>query len=318
MKHQMHTWTSKDGQIIIHPERGRVMQAQVGSQDLYWVNAFYRQGWNVGGDRLWVGPETDWFWKVQDEPDFSKYEVQKNLDSDNWKVTQIEEKVCHLQKMVTLKNQHDKSSIKLDFTRSFFLADAQTPHFDKSVSYTTNNTLQIRKGKLGQKVDLWAILQVPAGGIVYIPIRGEGQVRNYFDPITDDLCEKRKRVIAFEVTGKQQYKVGISPASSRGRYAYVREFGDDYLVIYREYFNQPWREYCDAPLDEQDTQGDSIQVYNDNGDFGGYGEIEHHTPGLRVGGYFDHLSNSYLTVAGLVKEKQWSKWYHHWILGEED
>ncbi|MDX2226599.1 MAG: DUF6786 family protein [Verrucomicrobiae bacterium] len=316
----MTTWKSKNGLLIVSPDRGRILQAQVGGQDAFWVNGFWRKGWNVGGDRLWVGPELSWFWKTREEVDFNRYEVQKNLDDDNWKVSHLDDKSCYVEKKINLKYQHAKGQgVRLSLERGFALSEMAAPHFARHIVYTTENKLSIREGSPGLKVDLWCITQIPAGGVVYTPYRGESSFRNYFQPITDDLWENRKAVMAFDITGKYQYKIGISPKISKGRLAYVRELGNDqYMVVYRELFSQQWRPYCDSPMDEPDSQGDVIQVYNDNGDFGGFGEFEHHSPSLTCGERNNSLTHSNVTIVGLVHKKSWNDWYRYWLVGEGD
>ena len=63
--HELKTlvWKTSAGTITLLPQRGRVLQVTVAGQDAFWVNPNWTGDWNVGGDRLWVGPEISWFWK---------------------------------------------------------------------------------------------------------------------------------------------------------------------------------------------------------------------------------------------------------------
>jgi hypothetical protein len=76
-------------------------------------------------------------------------------------------------------------------------------------------------------------------------------------------------------------KIGITPAAFAGHVRYAR--GD--LVIERQVNVQPHSRYCDHPLRaDRSRQGDALQVFEDDGHYGGYAEIEHHSPAAATGG----------------------------------
>jgi hypothetical protein len=56
---------------------------------------------------------------------------------------------------------------------------------------------------------------------------------------------------------------------------YFNHLDDDraYLVV-RNYFNNPSAYYAEEPDHSLGCRGHSIHVYNDGGDFGGFGEME--------------------------------------------
>ena len=67
------------------------------------------------------------------------------------------------------------------------------------------------------------------------------------------------------------------------------------------------------PLTARGDRGDAVQVYNDGGDLGGFGEMEFHSPALVVGRGNDWLQDSCFTVVGFVPARQWRKWTDHWL-----
>jgi hypothetical protein len=82
-----------------------------------------------------------------------------------------------------------------------------------------------------------------------------------------------------------------------GRDVYLR-YADSTLVVYEVRTSveiaagpaeqtvevHPERRYCDHPLGTDPAgQGDAIQVFEDGGHYGGYAEIEHHSPAARYG-----------------------------------
>ena len=156
-------------------------------------------------------------------------------------------------------------------------------------------------------------MQVPRGGTVWVPCRDRAAFRDYFTPIDNSLWKKEQDRLCFEITGQYRYKIGISPSGVKGKQAYIRKVMAGYLVIFREFFPQPWRHYCDVPLDNLKSNGDAIQVYNDDGSFGGFGEMEYHSPCLEAGNGPGHIVDTNLTIVGLVAAKDLAAWKEHWL-----
>jgi len=95
--------------------------------------------------------------------------------------------------------------------------------------------------------------------------------------------------------------------------AYARKVAGEYLVVYRKFFPQPWRLYSDVPMNDLKGPGDALQVYNDDGPLGGFGELEYHSPTIQVGQGNNHIMDSNLTIVGLICENQWQDWLNHWL-----
>jgi hypothetical protein len=66
---------SAHGSASILPERGRVLQIETGGHEAFWNPPEMTAAWNLGGERLWLGPEASWFWKMTDKVDFDYYQV---------------------------------------------------------------------------------------------------------------------------------------------------------------------------------------------------------------------------------------------------
>jgi len=68
-----------------------------------------------------------------------------------------------------------------------------------------------------------------------------------------------------------------------------------------------------VPPTALDTPGDAVQVYNDDGNFGNFGEMEYHTPALVAGAGNDLIQDTNLTVAGFVARSDWDAWQRRWL-----
>jgi len=87
----------------------------------------------------------------------------------------------------------------------------------------------------------------------------------------------------FKVTGKRQYKIGLKAAHVLGRPAYFSHLpnGQAHLVICN-FFNNPSSVYSEEPTNLVGTKGHSFHIYNDDGRFGGFAELE--CNGQTIGG----------------------------------
>jgi len=116
-----------------------------------------------------------------------------------------------------------------------------------------------------------------------IPITGpEVDYTDYFDPV-GKYQKINNNFVSLNITGDKQYKVGYNSASVLGRIGYLNELDENnFCLIVRNFFNNPSSIYCEEPPDIIGKRGNSIHVYNDNGMFGGFGEIE--CNGQTIGG----------------------------------
>jgi hypothetical protein len=307
-------WRTPMGKLTLLPERGRVLQVTVGGHAAFWTNSRWSGDWNVGGDRLWVSPETDWHWQTRKRIDWSRYEVPASFDPGGWKAADRQPGYCRVWQRCRIKHQHRAGGVEVEMARSFSRVDLdQAPHFERCLAYHTDNELRVLDGIPGQAVGLWSLAQVPAGGKLLLPCRMSPAFRLYFGAISPALWARSERLATFSITGRHQYKVGLAPALVNGRMIYARRVVGGYLAIVREFHPQPWRAYCDRPMNALAKGGDAVQVYNDGGEFGGFGEMEYHSPAVVVGRGHDLLQDSCLTIIGLIKPSQWRAWNRYWV-----
>lgn len=315
------SWQRENGTMILLPKRGRVLQVNIQGHDAFWINEQFENDsgdWNAGGDRLWVAPERDWFWKSHSSMDFGDYDISSHLDPGSWTKEVANHNYCCVRQRVALKNWRGGEYAEFSLARGIQLIEYPgAPFFESYLSYRTDNELELVRGPSGQNLDIWSILQIPPGGNLLVGTRGDVNLRDYFDPIPSTLWKKDSQSLQLKITGDTRYKIGVAPEQSTGRMAYARRIDGRYLVIYRQFFAQPWQRYCDTPGLDTASQGDAVQVYNDSGAFGGFGEMEFHSPAITFGSGPQRLADSNLTIVGFVAEQDWLPWQEFWLYGNE-
>jgi hypothetical protein len=81
--------------------------------------------WNLGGERLWIGPEADWHWQSLGKPDFAHYKVPPALDLDIWTVEQSRDGFFAGSVDITVNSAHRDANVKVRLTRSVELLSVE-------------------------------------------------------------------------------------------------------------------------------------------------------------------------------------------------
>jgi hypothetical protein len=318
-----------DVSIILSQHGGRTFGPFLSreGESISWINdafaepgtfkSFLRSGsWNIGGDRMWIAPEIQYhvpdrhdfwgsvFWPEQVDPGTYKLE---RLGPGQWRLSQdmvLEaynlasgQKELHLERLI--RQVEDPLRNVTAFPE---LVDGVL-----FAGYEQVVTLSERK-RDDIVSEAWSLTQLNSGGVLVIPASPRVEYTDYYQPIDESLQTIHPDHVRLQITGDRQYKVGYKAAHVFGRLAYYNQLDDGraYLIV-RNFFNNPSAPYAEEPDHTPGCRGHSIHVYNDDGNAGGFGELECNAP--TIGGETGRSSSTdqlvlwmYVGAPGKVKE----------------
>lgn len=295
----------QDGASALIVERGGRLLGpfwDTQSPSLSWINPvvsdeaafaqFLADGeWNLGGERIWLSPEIQFL--VRDRSDFwGTMSVPQKYDPGRWWMDQTANGHWRLREQVALKLYNLASGRKEIAVRRTFrpVADpltnsGQYARLLDGVRYAGyEQMVMLEEQKVdGVSLQTWNVLELNAGGQLLIPCTPGIHVTSYFGEPDAAHMHWWDRALCIRLTGKRLFKVGLRAAHHFGRLAYFNMGADgNASLIVRQFFNNPSSPYTDEPAHTPGARGDSLHVFNDGGDFGGYGEME--VQGQTVGG----------------------------------
>lgn len=270
----MTTWTWPGGGLCLAPSLGRVLQVTLQGVPAFWTNPA-APDWNVGGDRLWLGPERDWFWG--DSTDLSDHVVPAAIDPGTWRLVSSSHTGVSLASDTVLTHRRTTEVTSVGLTRTIKFVDA-TPD---RVVYETRTAVTVHSG---QPVSAWSIVSVPLSGTVAAALWGPLKYRDYLAPIDSARLVVSDGWLSLRLTGEKMTKIGVPPEVFAGSLDYTRPIDGGALRVERVVDVSPDQRYCDLPVGvDPGLQGDALQIFEDDGHYGGYAELEHHSPAATVG-----------------------------------
>ena len=286
----------QNGVSAIVSQRGGRVFGPFLSQDggsVFWTNPVFAQpdtfqeflqsgSWNLGGDRIWIAPEIQY--SVQDRNDYWGSIVwPEQVDPGTYALEQPQPGQWRLSQNLTLQAFNLASGQKeLELDR--LIRPAQDPLRNLSAYQDLvdgvlfagyEQVVSLSERKADDIVsEAWNLVQLNPGGLLLIPASPLLEFTDYYAPIAD-LHAIHSDHVRLQITGNHQYKVGYKAAHTFGRMGYFNHLDDGraYLLV-RNYFNNPSAYYAEEPDHSPGRRGHSIHVYNDGGDFGGFGEME--------------------------------------------
>jgi len=211
---------SVNGSILVSEYGGRILGISVkGSPNLLWINpnletVLESRGFNVGGLRVWVSPERNFFYK--DPEAFGGWFCPSELDPGYFKILNATESSATLESKFKLKDLLNNETLKVSIVRDVLLEDLD----DGGLAVHVRESLTA-SGFNKSRLSLWALAQVYPGrgnvGTVAVPVKRKAEPIHYFGPIPNDRLKIAEGYVAFLIDGAYICKLGIKPEDLRMR-----------------------------------------------------------------------------------------------------
>lgn len=246
------------------------------------------QHWNVGGERVWVGPEIQYM--IPDRSDYwGSYVLPAAMDPGVNEWTSHDS--CELNRRIKLAGYSIATGeTELQMTLDVELAADPLRYLERDaelrarVDYAGYVQRVSMRHIAGEPLlsESWNLAQVRPGGVALIPATTAAQITDYYEP-SDGAVSTVEGGVAGYITGDRRYKIGVKSAHVHGRVGYYRlsPNGEASLLV-RNFANDPSSVYAEEPDFAPGVLGDSIHLYNDDGGLGGFGELE--ARGRTIGG----------------------------------
>jgi hypothetical protein len=237
---------------------------------------------NFGGERWWIAPEVQYnirerarfeqTYALQPAMDPGQYRLEQTGPAE-WRLSQtarmqafnLSAGIKDLDMQITLRSAADPLRRSAHYAR---LLDGVTyAGYEESMTFSEHQHDAIMSSA-------WNLIQLNPGGMILIPCSPHIEWQDYYEPVGDGQ-QIHPNHVRVQITGQRRYKMGYRAAYTFGRMGYFAPLDDQRAaLLVRCFFNNPSTDYIDEPGPRIGSHGDSIQVYNDGGSLGGFGEME--------------------------------------------
>lgn len=302
-----------DGRALVLPFGGRVLGLYPRPEvNAFWVNPALGAadsarellgdpGWiNLGGERTWISPEVD---THIDDPSraLDTYEVPRSVDPAAYAVTEQDAHGVSLETRMRVLFRRTRSRVDLKLTKTVSLLDAPPVELPDGVDWT-GYALRVRLEADalpdGVRPAPWHLIQVPGGGRIVLPVQPRAQPRVIFgDP--DYALENH--TITAGVPTATAFKLSLRAEHCTGRLLYTRFEAPTPTLVVRTHQVSAADRYSEVPYDDLDDTGYVEQIFVDDDTYGGFGELEFHSPALgRAGATAEEDESRVWAFAGPV------------------
>lgn len=253
--------------------------------------------WNVGGERLWLSPELEYF--VADRRDFwNTYAVPSVIDPGLYELSRIEGDGVCLSTAFDLRSARTGSHQAIRIERRIVPAplSAALPPSVRTASYRQEISVDSASGE--PPVVPWIIRQVRLGGEVRIPARLGAKASSIVGPLPEHAKVADRDGFVFGLDRGGLFKAAFAARDISPTIAYVMPAGDDICSIVLSFDGSADAAYFEEPPDRPGENGYSAFVFRDDGRFGGYAELE--VVGRPVSDGDHHRKRSTLTLTTTV------------------
>jgi len=281
---------SNGASVVVLPWGGRVLGAFVPNAraNALWVNEaiFDRAGFtgrpkwkNIGGERTWLGPERELF--IRDlKRVFETYCVPEALGPGAYRVVQSTSGSVTLvqeAKLVSHLTGH-RSGVRIQKEISLLDLPASFPD---ALCYRQSVSLDFLENPGPLRIGLWNLSQLPAGGTILVGTESPARWTRYFGQDKQGRVRSDASRLDFKLTATEADKIGVQREGLTGWIGYIRpdNTGTWTLSLRNIQLGKP-ADYIDTPWDKPDDTGYAVQCYNDDGQYGSFGELEYHSPAV--------------------------------------
>ncbi|MFX1572347.1 MAG: DUF6786 family protein [Promethearchaeota archaeon] len=269
---------SDESSVIISEFGGRPLGI-FPSNDCYnllWINPNIKEiiksrNWQIGGDRYWISPERDFFYK--NPTTWEDWFCPEGLDPANFELLASSETSCTVSSGIFITNQSTKQGYQGEISRQFKVI--KEPYWT-GVQYCGVETLDdcvFYRSNLN--VNGWSLATVISGGrdnsgTVLIPTLSNPKPISYFRKIPEDRLKIGENYMSFKIDVDDIYKLAIRPEDINfkvpAKIGYVLQLpeSEDYGFIVKLSDDIPknQNECFDISRDHPDSEIGVIQSYN--------------------------------------------------------
>lgn len=249
--------------------------------------------WNIGGQRLWLSPELDFF--VGERTRFwDTFSVPNALDPS-------EHRLSRNGATVVIRQQISLANLDARIERRISAMPGEGASAGSRVGAYRHEIDIVMSAGSAVAVP-WIIEQVEPDGTAIIPVdRGTKAVAMFGAPPVDILAE-RDGAIRMPVTADSTFKIAVPARSSAGLLGYGHAANEGAYALAYRFSHDRNGIYRDEPPSTPGVNGFSSFVFQDDGGMGRYGELE--VVGLELGTTVggDRRSGLVLDVRALMGE----------------
>ena len=290
--------------MLIAPSLGaRVLALSpegLSGKNLFWLNdavfnpEFWKDGpeWNAGGLRSWLAPEVSFFLDSENVAF-----MPEALDPGAYSLVNSSGTMAVFSNDILLRTR-DGIEYHCILSREIHLLESyQWPEMSAvpegvryagvRVVHSLENAGNRIIGEDIPYIGLWSILQVQTPGTMIIPVtdvvRDGDAWRYYFDPAPADWVADSGDAFTVRIDGRRRFKIGFAPEYSAAAIAYISlDAGGNGTLFIKQFMVDPNGVYVDGPPEIESDNGDAVQLYNDDGNYGGFAELECHGPAQKM------------------------------------
>ena len=289
----------KLNKVCILPFGGRVLGLYPEADlNVLWVNPALNESdsaktllsgstWtNLGGDRTWISPEIEFFISDLSRP-MESYHVPKRIDPADYQVISFDKDMVELETAMHVNFLRNSCKAMMGLRKRIIelnAPDFPVPGTLSTAGYRQECTLY-SSDILPQtaKPAIWNIIQVPEGGDVIIPVKKGYCPSAFFGKQRFKI--EADCIYASVPSAVESYKLGIHANYCTGLMIYLNLSAPQAFMVVRWFEAGNTNDYFDVPYADIGQGGFAQQIYIDDGTFGGFGEMEHHSraiiPGTR-------------------------------------